>query len=174
MQGPILPPEQIDDFIILRVRTLISSVRRTVAREVLQNEELSILEWQLLFSIARFGSCHLAHVTRQTSIDPAHGSRAASALEKMNLITRHEDPENRRRKLMTLTPEGVKTFERIWPKARKVTTDKTGRLSKSEFQELKRLLDLLNGTPFKTKAERPDQRTDTKVTKEEAQIANHI
>ncbi|WP_164662210.1 MarR family winged helix-turn-helix transcriptional regulator [Tropicibacter sp. Alg240-R139] len=111
----------------------------------MQTENLAVLEWQLLFSIARFGSCHVAFVTKHTSIDPAHGSRAASALEKKGLIARSEDAGNKRRKLMSLTPLGVETFERIWPKARQVTSHLTDRLNPDDFAEFKRLLDLLNG-----------------------------
>ena len=150
MHGALIPSEEIDDFVIIRARKFTSSVRRTVTREVLQNEELSVLEWQLLFSIARFGSCHVAFVTKHTSIDPAHGSRAATALEKMGLISRCEDPENKRRKLMSLTPSGIETVERIWPRARQVTAHFTDRLTAEDFAELKRLLDLLNGAPLAT------------------------
>lgn len=143
MHDALVPEKQIDDFIILRARAFTSAVRRALTRDVLKNENLPVLEWQLLFSIARFGSCHLAYVTKFTSIDPAHGSRAASALEKKGLIERIEDSENRRRKLMSLTAKGIETFERIWPKARNNVAKRTGRLSAEETEELKRLLDLL-------------------------------
>ena len=148
----IIPPEQIDDFVILRARKFTSSIRRALTHEVLQAENLPVLEWQLLFSIARFGSCHVAFITKHTSIDPAHGSRAASALEKKGLIDRCEDPKNKRRKLMSLTPAGKEKFDRIWPKARQITARTTERLTTEEFREFKRLLDLINGvdTPSKT------------------------
>ena len=144
MHAALIPPEQIDNFIILRARAFTSKVRRVVTRDVLQDEDLPILEWQLLFSVARFGSCHLAYITRRTSIDPAHGSRAASALEKKGLITRREDPENKRRKLISLTPSGIETFERIWPQARQTIKRVTDQLEPEDFAELKRLFDLLN------------------------------
>lgn len=115
-----------------------------MTRDVLQHEDLPILEWQLLFSVARFGSCHLAYITRRTSIDPAHGSRAASALERKGLITRREDPDNKRRKLISLTESGIVTFERIWPRARQTIKRVTDQLAPEDFEELKRLLDLLN------------------------------
>jgi len=144
LHAALIPQEQIDNFIIIRARAFTSKVRRVVTRDVLQNEDLPILEWQLLFSVARFGSCHLAYITRRTSIDPAHGSRAASALEKKGLITRREDPENKRRKLISLTPSGVETFERIWPQARQTIKRVTDQLDPKDFAELKRLFDLLN------------------------------
>ena len=143
MQEALIPAKQIDDFIILRARAFTSAVRRGLTGDVLKHENLAVLEWQLLFSIARFGSCHLAYVTKHTSIDPAHGSRAASALEKKGLIARIEDTENRRRKLISLTPKGIETFERLWPKVRDNVAKRTNRLSTEETTELKRLLDLL-------------------------------
>ncbi len=145
MHAALIPPEQIDDFLILRARKYTSSTRRALTRDVLQAENLPVLEWQLLFSIARFGSCHVAFVTKHTSIDPAHGSRAATALERKGLISRCEDPSNKRRKLLSLTPKGIETVERIWPKAKAVTAQFTNRLSPKDFAELKRLLDLVNG-----------------------------
>lgn len=148
MHGQLIPTEEVDDFVILRARKFTSNVRRSLVRKVLLEEGMPILEWQLLFSIARFGSCHVAFVTKHTSIDPAHGSRAAAALEKKGLILRCEDPRNKRRKLLSLTPQGLEALERIWPKARQVTADMTARLNRRDFAELKRLLDLLNGGPL--------------------------
>jgi DNA-binding MarR family transcriptional regulator len=163
----LLRPEQTDDFIILRARAFTSTVRRVLTRDVLQTENLPVLEWQLLFSVARFGTCHLAYITQRTSIDPAHGSRAASALEKKGLITRSEDQENRRRKLISLTPKGVETFQRIWPKARQVTATMTDKLNPQEFKEFKRLLDILNDASMPSVEHKQDP------TKEDAKAAAH-
>ncbi|MFK7835960.1 MAG: MarR family winged helix-turn-helix transcriptional regulator [Sulfitobacter sp.] len=158
-----------DDFIILRARRFTSYVRHKLTHNVLNDEDLTVLEWQLLFSIARFGSCHVGYVTNHTSIDPAHGSRAATSLEKKGLISRVEDPDNRRRKLVSLTASGVKAFERIWPKARQITADKTNLLTKAELAELKRLLDVVNGISSQDLAlnSAPGQRAAPEKTKEE-------
>ncbi|MDF1728608.1 MAG: MarR family winged helix-turn-helix transcriptional regulator [Sulfitobacter sp.] len=142
--GPLLSKQEVDDFIIVRATALVSKVQRRLARDVLRREKLPVLEWRLIFCIARFGNCHLAYITQRTSIDPAHGSRAASSLEKKGLITRHDDPENRRRKVLSLTPDGIALFERIWPKARANVTRITDQLKSEDFAELKRLLDVAN------------------------------
>lgn len=144
MHKALIPAQHVDDFIIVRAVAFTSKVQRAVTHDVLKDEDLTVLEWRLLFSIARFGSCYLAFITRRTSIDPAHGSRAVSALEKKGLITRCDDPANRRRKLMSLTPEGMVVFERIWPRAQQTIKAFTDHLSKDDFEELKRLLDLVN------------------------------
>ena len=144
LHGSLIPSEKIDDFVILRAVKFTSKIRRAVVRDVLKNEELQVLEWQLLFSVARFGSCQLADITRQTSIDPAHGSRAVSSLEAKGLISRCENPDDKRSKLISLTDDGVAVFERIWPRAQRVSRTVTDQLSADDFKELKRLLDLLN------------------------------
>lgn len=172
MHEALIPSDQLDDFIILRARAFTSTMKRVVARDVLKGEALAVLEWQLLFSVARFGACHLAYITQRTSIDPAHGSRAAAALEKKGMITRCRDPAHKRRKLITLTPEGVETFERIWPRARQAVKTVTEQLGAQDFQDLKRLLDLLNEATAPLENEiQPAARNQAIQTEEFGQIA---
>jgi DNA-binding MarR family transcriptional regulator len=175
LHEPLIPADQVDDFFILRARAFTSKVRRSVSHDVLQNEDLLILEWQLLFSVARFGSCHLAFITRTTSIDAAHGSRAASTLESKGLITRREDPENRRRKLISLTPKGVEVFERIWPNARIAVKNLTDHLDSKDFAELKRIMDLLNQAvdqlPEQIQQKKKDPLLKGSITKEDESVA---
>ena len=162
MHDALVPSEQVDDFIILRAIAFTSRVQRIVSRDVLQGEDLTVLEWRLLFSIARFGSCHLAHITRLTSIDPAHGSRAATALEKKGYIERRDDPDNRRRKLISLTSPGMEVFDRIWPRARQAIKNITDHLSRDELEEVKRLMDLLNAVAGPLADAQDRKKTDTR------------
>ena len=156
MHQSLIPADELDDFIIIRVRAFARKVQRAILNEALCDEDLAVLEWQLLFSVARFGTCHLAHITARTSIDPAHGSRAITALERKGLIERHEDPENRRRKLISLTPAGKTKFERIWPRARDVMKQVTDQLEHGAFRDLKNLLRLANTAADKlSQFERP-------------------
>ncbi|MEX0309860.1 MAG: MarR family winged helix-turn-helix transcriptional regulator [Tateyamaria sp.] len=144
MHAALIPSEAVDDFIVIHARAFARKVQRAMVRDVLVDEKLPVLEWQLLFSVARFGSCHLAHITRRTSIYPAHGSRAIASLEKKGMIERREDPKNKRRKLISLTSRGVETFERIWPRARQIVKSVTDQLDPQDFGDLKRLMALSN------------------------------
>lgn len=162
MHKALIPAEHVDDFIIVRAIGFTSKVQRAVTRDVLKGEDLPNLEWRLLFSIARFGSCYLAYITKRTSIDPAHGSRAVVALEKKGLITRKDDPKNRRRKLLSLTPDGVQVFERIWPRAQRTIKSITDQLSPNDFEELKRLLDLVNAAAEPLLEDKPSTERGTK------------
>ncbi|MDU8926180.1 MarR family transcriptional regulator [Alisedimentitalea sp. MJ-SS2] len=166
MHDALIPEDDVDDFIIVRATGFTSKVQRIVARDVLRGENLPVLEWRLLFSVARFGSCHLAFITRRTSIDPAHGSRAATALEKKGYIERRDDPANRRRKVISLTPSGVELFERIWPRAQQAIKQITDQLTRKDFHDLKRLLDLVNDVAGPL-ADAKNQKPDTKDKSQE-------
>ncbi|MEX0339803.1 MAG: MarR family winged helix-turn-helix transcriptional regulator, partial [Arenibacterium sp.] len=119
------------------------------------------LEWRLLYSVARLGSCHLAYITQKTSIDPAHGSRAVSALESKGLIVRQTDPDNRRRKLISLSDTGKAHVDRIWPKVQAVMRSVTDQLEPRDFEEVKRLLDLLNEAAEPLRAKPAEKTTKT-------------
>ena len=144
MHKALIADEEVDDFVIIRVRAFARKIQNAILQEALAGENIPVLEWQLMFSIARFGSCHLAFINSKTAIDPAHGSRAVAALEMKGLVERREDPENRRRKLISLTEEGKKTFERIWPQTRDLMRRVTDQMDETDFEEFKRLLGLIN------------------------------
>ena len=144
MHDALISAAEVDDFIIVRATSFTSKIQRAMVRDVLRAEDLPVLEWRLLFSVARFGSCHLAYITRRTSIDPAHGSRAVAALENKGLIMRTDDPQNKRRRLISLTDQGKVVFDRVWPLARQKMAQVTQALSRDELNALKALLDKAN------------------------------
>jgi len=144
LHDALLSSDQVDDFFIVSAVAFTTRMQRAMVRDVLREEDLPLLEWRLLFSVARFGSCHLAYITQRTSIDPAHGSRAVTALERKGLIARSDDPHNRRRKVISLTTEGVALFKKIWPRAQGLTQRVTDALDPRDFAEIKRLMGALN------------------------------
>ncbi|MEM9605362.1 MAG: MarR family winged helix-turn-helix transcriptional regulator [Pseudomonadota bacterium] len=141
---PLLSPDEVDDFIIVRAVAFANKIQRMMLRSVLRQEDMPLLEWRILYSLARFGDCHLGQITQNNSMDPAHGSRAASALEAKGLIARRDDPTSRRRRLMSLTDAGQATFYRIWPRARDLVAAVTDGFDPDEFEQLKHLLDKAN------------------------------
>ncbi|NRB02172.1 MAG: winged helix-turn-helix transcriptional regulator [Rhodobacteraceae bacterium] len=140
MHEALIPSDDVDDFFVIKLRAIASAFQRTMLRNVLNERGLPLIEWQLMFSIARFGTTHLAYITQHTSIDAAHGSRAAGSLEKKGLIERHDDPENRRRKLISLTESGKSEVLAIWPRAQSMVSNVMGDFTTADASEIKRLL----------------------------------
>lgn len=144
MAQPVLSEKDVDDFIIVRAVAFANKIQRIMLRDVLARHDMPLLEWRILFSIARFGDCHLRHICRHTSLDPAHGSRAAAELDRKGLIRRYADPEDGRRKLMAMTADGRAMFDAIWPEAQQLIKQITNQMDKDDFLQFKGLLDRAN------------------------------
>ena len=144
MTGPILTEAETDDFVITRAVAFANKIQRIMLRDVLSQHDMPLLEWRILYSIARFGDCHLGHITDQTSLDPAHGSRAVASLQAKGLITRAPDPKDARRKVLSMTPDGAARFHEIWPQARRLMRRITDQMAVEDFAQFKSLLDQAN------------------------------
>jgi DNA-binding MarR family transcriptional regulator len=63
--------------------------------------------YRLLAALEEWGAASQADLGRSTGIDRSDVTAALAELESRNLIERTVDPENKRRNIVTLTPEGV-------------------------------------------------------------------
>jgi len=63
--------------------------------------------YRLLAALDEWGPASQADLGRSTGIDRSDVTAALAELESRNLIERTVDPENKRRNIVTLTPEGV-------------------------------------------------------------------
>lgn len=144
MSGPLLTDTEIDDFVITRAIAFANKIQRVMLRDILGQHDMPLLEWRILFSVARFGDCHLNYIVERTSLDPAHGSRAAASLEKRGLIRRASDPRDGRRKVLCMTSQGRAKFEEIWPNAQALIKRVTDKMEPDDFSQFKRLLDQAN------------------------------
>lgn len=144
MSTPILTDIEVDDFVIIRAVAFANKIQRVMLRDVLSEHDMPVLEWRILFCIARFGDCHLTHIVERTSLDPAHGSRAAASLEERGMIRRTPDPADKRRKMLSMTPSGRAKFDDIWPQAQTMIKRITDMMDPEDFRQFKRLLDQVN------------------------------
>ena len=83
---------------------------------------ISFSEFRVLMLIGRLGSPASHEIAEISGVGVMSISRAVSALQRRGRITVKADPENRRRKLLRLTPVGEKLYRQLAP-----TTDKVAR-----------------------------------------------
>lgn len=141
MTDPLLPEEQVDDFLNIRVVRLATKLQRLMLRRALRDADLPVLEWRLMFELAQGGENHLRQITQNRSLDPAHTSRAAALLERKGLISRRDDPADHRRKLLSLTAAGRALVIHIWTEAQTLSASLKSEFSEQEFATFKQLLD---------------------------------
>ena len=69
--------------------------------------------YRLLAALDEWGPVSQADLGRSTGIDRSDVTAALAELESRNLIERTVNPENKRRNIVTLTPEGVERLDEL-------------------------------------------------------------
>lgn len=91
--------------------------------------------WRLLDA-----SMTLTQIADETASDAPATTVAVNDLENRGLVKRHPHPENRRAKLVSLTPTGRKLVELVQRSVRDVAPPAVQRLPKSDLAHLRRIL----------------------------------
>ncbi|MDT3446144.1 MULTISPECIES: MarR family winged helix-turn-helix transcriptional regulator [unclassified Pseudofrankia] len=69
--------------------------------------------YRLLAALEQWGSASQADLGRDTGIDRSDVTAALTELESRNLVERRTDPDHKRRKIVTLTPQGADALLRL-------------------------------------------------------------
>ncbi|MCD7781664.1 MAG: MarR family winged helix-turn-helix transcriptional regulator [Methanosphaera sp.] len=88
---------------------------KTFWTRIIENYPLtSILQLSILFSLYGNDQMHQKDIIESIKFDNAVVTRHIRKLEDNNLVTRCEDPDNRRENIIALTTEGKKITKKLW------------------------------------------------------------
>jgi DNA-binding MarR family transcriptional regulator len=127
----------LEQFLPFRLSVLANRVTRAVAHVYARRFQLSAPEWRTMAVLGRYGAMTANSVVARTAMDKVRVSRAVARLLAQGRITRRTDPEDRRRAILDLTPEGTAVYIKIVPMVLAVERQLLGGLSSEE----RRLLD---------------------------------
>ncbi|HTA16704.1 MAG TPA: MarR family transcriptional regulator [bacterium] len=111
--------------------------------------------------LAAHRSCSHADLARHTITDPAAAGRIVDALIRRGLIARKEHPSDRRRWMLSLSPQGLRAAERIAAVFKRVAGDLAAPLNSRERLALVASLDKITASlspgkpPTKARKGRP-------------------
>lgn len=89
-----------------RILLLAKLLDRATARQLRDQEDLTLAEWRVLAHLETLGEASSARIAAAAAADRAEVSRAVASLEKAGLIVRRPDSGNRKRLLLRLTARG--------------------------------------------------------------------
>ncbi len=113
----------LERYVPFRLSVLANRVTRAVARVYSRNFRLSAPEWRTMAVLGRYGAMTANTVVEQTAMDKVRVSRAVARLLANGRVTRRTDPDDRRRAILDLTPEGRATYAKIVPMVLAVERD---------------------------------------------------
>jgi DNA-binding MarR family transcriptional regulator len=102
--------------------------------------EIDSRELGILLSIADFGAASQQQIAERLGIDRTTMVVRIDALEVKGIVSRHPDPDDRRRNVVTLTEPGRKTVTAATAASDKAERDFLSGLSVAEVKQLRDLL----------------------------------
>ena len=115
----------------------------SIFQEVM-TEGLTPPQFAALVKIRDFGTVSQNRLGRSVAMDPATSQGVTQRLLAKDLIKRKDDPEDRRRTLLSLTPEGESVVERLIPLGQQVTAETLDPLTPEEQEKFLALLARIN------------------------------
>ena len=96
-----------------RILLLAKLLDRATARQLRDQDDLTLAEWRVLAHLETLGEASSARIAAAAAADRAEVSRAVASLEKAGLIVRRPDAGNRKRLLLRLTDKGQQVHRTV-------------------------------------------------------------
>lgn len=106
-------------------------------------EGLTPQQYAALIKVRDFGSVSQNRLGRAVAMDPATSQGVVQRLVAKQLIRREDDPKDRRRSMLSLTPQGEELAEKLVPLGQRITAETLEPLSKDEQTTFLKLLSKL-------------------------------
>lgn len=114
--------------------------RASAIFQEVMTEGLTPPQYAALVKIGDFGTVSQNRLGRAVAMDPATSQGVTQRLLAKKLIQRKGDPDDRRRTLLSLSPQGAAIVERLIPLGKQVTADTLAPLTADEQQQFLALL----------------------------------
>ncbi|OZI54187.1 MarR family winged helix-turn-helix transcriptional regulator [Bordetella genomosp. 5] len=133
-----------ETLITYRVSVLAQVLSRLVDASVRANLDLTSRQWRVLVVLSRLGGTSSSGaIARTASFDHSQVSRVTMELSDKGLLKMSSDPEDRRKQILTLTPEGTELLRQGLPHSMEREERLRGRLTESEYASFIKVIGLL-------------------------------
>ncbi len=133
----------LEEFAPFQLAVVANRVSQAVAKIIERKFNLHIPEWRMMTVLAKYQPCSGLDLVQKTAMDPARVSRAQTRLLDLGLITAVQDPEDRRRLIISLTDNGTDIVRQLVPDAIRTEEYLFGTLTDGERRSFERVLSKL-------------------------------
>lgn len=139
------PAHQAPALLLYRLLKLTNLISRPFFAQDAERYQISMNELRVLMTLAlaplREAASH--ELVDAAGMHPMNVSRAVAALRRHGRVQQRTDPNNRRRKLLQLTPEGLALYRNLLPHVQQIATRLFATMSGEEVATLSRLIDTM-------------------------------
>ncbi|MGB6450162.1 MAG: MarR family winged helix-turn-helix transcriptional regulator [Steroidobacteraceae bacterium] len=126
-----------------RLMKLTNLINRPFFSRFAERYHLTINDARVLVTLASMPEAAAHELCEATGMHPMNVSRSAATLRRQGRITDRRDPDNRRRKILQLTPKGWAVCRSFVPDLDRMSSFLLSSMSALEVEFLSRLVDLL-------------------------------
>ena len=135
------PAHQAPALLLYRLLKLTNLIGRPFFARDAQRYQISMNELRVLMTLALLREAASHELVDAAGMHPMNVSRAVAALHRHGRVLQRTDPNNRRRKLLQLTPEGLALYRSLVPHVEQIATQLFATLTNEEITTLSRLID---------------------------------
>ena len=143
LSAPDDPSHRAPALVLYRILKRSSVIHRPFFAEDCDRYGIGMNELRVLMTLAPLREAASHEIVTIAGMHPMNVSRAVAALRRRGRIQQRTDPNNRRRKLLQLTPEGWKLHKSLMPHVQRVADALFSRMDPEEMALLSRLIDLM-------------------------------
>jgi DNA-binding MarR family transcriptional regulator len=140
---PVLP---IDESIFFKLVRVVNLTARPFVESIGRGHRLTLNEWRAMLVLASHPGSAAQDVVAHTGLDKMTVSRALAGLQRRGRLVRREDPDDKRRALLTLSAAGRRVYQQIGVSGKAREQQLFAALSADDQEQLGRTLDTLIST----------------------------
>ncbi len=110
-----VPDFALDSYFPYQVRIFYRAISQSVTNIYSTMFGLTVSEWRAMAVLGSHEPLSASDIVERSSIDKVNASRAIKGLQKRGLLERQVDPDDGRRAMLRLSPEGQKVFQTLVP-----------------------------------------------------------
>lgn len=137
------PKLKLGEFLPYKLSVLSNRISRAIADSYEQKFDLKLPEWRVMAVLGEKPGMSASEVAKRTAMDKVAVSRAVSRLLESGRINRSFHDHDRRRSILSLSPEGEAIYRKIVPVAKRYEEALLEGLDQTEKKQLDSVLDKL-------------------------------
>lgn len=114
---PAEPLIELERFLPYRLNVAAEAVSQALSRIYAERYEITIPEWRTISTLGQYQRMTARDIGSHSRMHKTKVSRAVAALVRKQLVTRHENSDDRREAFLVLTEKGLSVYRAIVPEA---------------------------------------------------------
>lgn len=149
------PAHQLPTLVLYRLLKLSNLITQPFFADDAQRYNITLNELRVLMTLAPLREAASHELGEVAGMHPMNVSRAVATLRRRKRLQQRTDPNNRRRKLLQLTPDGWALYKNLMPHVVEVADSLFATMAPEELQQLSRLIDKMTAQLQGVNAARP-------------------